>query len=360
MPLYMDIHSVDSSTFSVEDVVKAHLEDLAVQKKFGVTQLKYWVNEEARTIFCLMKGPDKESCHQVHAQSHGQTACNIIEVSDNEYNLFMGAGTDINDLAHTPKGDLDTGYRTIMLANFITLSGNKSGYTDKVYQLFKLHHGIPVLQPGSELMVSFVYASDAIACADAIKKFLDKISGKVEYNFVIVSGKPVDEHGDTMFENTKMKARSLAMLGLSKRMYLDKETQTLFEKERHSKKEKQVHFKIVDNEDMKLAIELSEILNEKLVQSDFNSKDLTGMMLMSKSQAYRKIKSLTGIAPHQLIQEAKLQKALFNISSSRTIAEVAYDCGFDSPAYFARTFKKRFGQLPSDIVKLAVTEFAVP
>jgi hypothetical protein len=29
MPLYMDIHTVDSDEFSAEDVVKAHMEDLA-------------------------------------------------------------------------------------------------------------------------------------------------------------------------------------------------------------------------------------------------------------------------------------------------------------------------------------------
>ena len=52
MPLYMDIHNVDSDDFSVEDVVKAHMEDLAIQDKFGVKQIKYWVNEEAKTIFC--------------------------------------------------------------------------------------------------------------------------------------------------------------------------------------------------------------------------------------------------------------------------------------------------------------------
>ena len=124
MPLYMDIHTVDSDDFSAEDVVKAHMEDLAIQDKFGVKQLKYWVNEQAKTIFCLMEGPDKDACNQVHLQSHGNTACNIIEVADNEYNLFMGQGTNINDLATTDSGDLDPGYRTVLLTNIINFSQN--------------------------------------------------------------------------------------------------------------------------------------------------------------------------------------------------------------------------------------------
>ncbi|MEX2437425.1 MAG: nickel-binding protein [Candidatus Paceibacterota bacterium] len=346
----MDIHTVNSDTFSVEDVVKAHMEDLAVQEKFSVTQLKYWVNEEAKTIFCLMKGPDKEACHQVHAQSHGQTACNIIEVSDNEYNLFMGMGTDINDLAHTQSGDLDTGYRTIMLANIVYLFGNESHNIDKVYPFINQYNGVPVLQPGSELISSFVYASDAIKCTKAIKKSLGSMQKKVEYNFAIVSGKPVDEQGDTFFEKTKIKARSLGMLGLSNKIYLDKEAQRLSEKEVHSQKEEPENFTIVRDEDMKLIIELSEILVDKLIDSDFNSKDLITLLGISKSQVYRKIKLLTDMAPNQLLQEARLQKALLSLTSSQTIAEIAYESGFNSPSYFTRAFKKRFGILPTDFV----------
>ena len=99
MPLYMDIHTVGAEPFSIEDVVKAHMEDLAIQEKFGVTQIKYWVNEETQTIFCLMRGPDKESCHLVHKESHGNTACNIIEVSDNEYNLYIWCNVPSVDYA---------------------------------------------------------------------------------------------------------------------------------------------------------------------------------------------------------------------------------------------------------------------
>ena len=101
MPLYMDIHKVDSDVFTVEDVVKAHMKDLAIQAKFGVIQIKYWVNVKAKTLFCLMEGPNKEACNLVHKESHGNTAYNIIEVFDDEYNLFLGTGKSVNDLAHT-------------------------------------------------------------------------------------------------------------------------------------------------------------------------------------------------------------------------------------------------------------------
>jgi len=35
----MDIHTIDSDKFSAEDVVKAYMEDLAIQDQFVVKQL---------------------------------------------------------------------------------------------------------------------------------------------------------------------------------------------------------------------------------------------------------------------------------------------------------------------------------
>ena len=56
MPLYMDIHTVDASSFSVEEVVKAHMEDLKVQERFGVNQIKYWCT--ACTAWFPVKQPN--------------------------------------------------------------------------------------------------------------------------------------------------------------------------------------------------------------------------------------------------------------------------------------------------------------
>ena len=139
MPLYMDIHTVDSDDFSVEDVVKAHMEDLAIQERFGVIQIKYWVNVDAKTLFCLMEGPNKEACNEVHKESHGNTACNIIEVSDDEFNLFLGEGKNVNDLAHTNSGEIDTGYRTILLLSIADLTGKYGHYVNEINRIIDQH-----------------------------------------------------------------------------------------------------------------------------------------------------------------------------------------------------------------------------
>ncbi|MEN8250777.1 MAG: nickel-binding protein [Bacteroidota bacterium] len=350
MPLYMDIHTVDSDTFSVEDVVKAHMEDLAIQEQFDVIQLKYWVNVEAKTLFCLMEGPNREACNQVHKQSHGNTACNIIEVSDNEFNLFMGEGTDVNDLAQTNSGELDTGYRTIMLTNIVCFLEQKSSYLEEIHEIIIKNNGVIIPEPDNQIMVSFIYATDAISCAASIKKILGSKKDAIEFNLAVVSGRPVDEEGDNFFEETKLKVNILCSLGLSRKMYLDSATNLLSDKESPERKEDQPgDFTLVKDEDLKLLMELSETINSNFNRSGFKSEDLTALLGLSKSQAYRKIKFLTGMAPNQLIQEFRLQKAISHImKSKKTMAEIAYESGFNSPTYFTRVFKKRFGISPTD------------
>ena len=351
MPLYMDIHTVDSDEFSAEDVVKAHMEDLAVQDKFGVKQLKYWVNENARTIFCLMEGPNKDACNQVHLESHGNTACNIIEVTDNEYNLFMGQGIDVDDLAKTNSGELDPGYRTILLTNIVCFSQNSNGYFGKIKDLVIEHNGVIAREPTNQIMVTFMYATDAISCASSIMEILTSTSTKLEFNLAVVSGNPVDEKGTKFFEKTKSKINSLCSLGLNKKLYLDKETIALSEKELQEQKEKKTNFTIVNNDDIAFSLILYNTIKTHFTRSDFNSEKLFSEIGMSKSQASRKIKSLTGQAPNQLIQESRLQGALGKMSQSqKTIAEIAYESGFNSPTYFTRVFRKRFGISPTEFI----------
>ncbi|MTI89445.1 MAG: DUF4242 domain-containing protein [Balneolaceae bacterium] len=353
MPLYMDIHTVDSDTFSVEDVVKAHMEDLAIQERFGVTQLKYWVNVDAKTLFCLMRGPNKEACNEVHKQSHGNTACNIIEVSDDEFNLFLGQGTHINDLAQTFSGEIDTGYRTILSITVFDLTRRHKYHTNKVYKIIEQYEGIVVLQPSDDLMASFIYASNAMQCALTISKYLHSISDNVEFTLALSSGRPVDEAGDHLFEETKKKILYLCAASLKNTMSLDFETQILSEKERTSPVEPQNAFKIIRDEDFIFLFRLFDVFEESLYDPGFKSKDLYNLLGLSKSQAYRKLKLLTGMAPNQLIRELRLRQSLKKIKKGNpTISEIAFDLGFNSPTYFTKVFRKRFGISPTSFAKI--------
>lgn len=353
MPLYMDIHKVETDAFTVEDVVKAHMKDLAIQEKFGVVQVKYWVNTETKMIFCLMKGPSKEACNQVHVESHGNTACNIIEVSDDEYNLYLGAGKSVDDLAHTNEGGIDTGYRTLLLLSLVDLTGKYSHMYYEVKQLIEKYKGLPIIQPEEDIMASFIYASDAILCAIAINELLKPIKDNLEFVITLVSGKPVDEFGNDLFEETNNKAKYLQAIGLKEIMFIDTETMALSLKEPISPKIRQEEFKSINEQDFKFLFQLFEIFNDKLFEPDFKCEELYSLIGLSKSKTYRKIKLLTKIAPNQLIQELRLRKSLKYLKqNSKTISEISYDLGFNNPTYFTRIFRKRFSITPSNFAQI--------
>ena len=81
MPLYMDVHrNVDGLT--AEAVAGAHARDLETQNKYGVNYLKYWFNEDAGLVHCLVEAPSKEAAATVHREAHGLVADEIHEVSE--------------------------------------------------------------------------------------------------------------------------------------------------------------------------------------------------------------------------------------------------------------------------------------
>jgi hypothetical protein len=81
MPLFMDTHNIEGGV-SAGDAAAAHQADLATQAGYGVRYLRYWVDEEAGKIFCLVEAPDAEAANTVHQQAHGLVADEIYLVSE--------------------------------------------------------------------------------------------------------------------------------------------------------------------------------------------------------------------------------------------------------------------------------------
>ncbi len=81
MSLFMDVHSIEGGV-SVSDVAGAHMKDLETQQKYGVSYLRYWVNEEAGKIFCLVEADNADDANTVHREAHGLVADEIYPVSE--------------------------------------------------------------------------------------------------------------------------------------------------------------------------------------------------------------------------------------------------------------------------------------
>ena len=81
MPLFMDIHTLEGGV-SAADVAGAHQKDLETQGKYGVSYLRYWVDEDAGKIFCLVEAESAEDANTVHREAHGLVADEIYPVGE--------------------------------------------------------------------------------------------------------------------------------------------------------------------------------------------------------------------------------------------------------------------------------------
>jgi hypothetical protein len=77
----MDVHNIDGG-LEISDVAKAHEADLATQGAHDVQYLRYWVDEAAGKIFCLVDAPSAEAAHTVHREAHGLVAQEIYRVAE--------------------------------------------------------------------------------------------------------------------------------------------------------------------------------------------------------------------------------------------------------------------------------------
>jgi len=82
MPLFMDVHEHLPEGATAADVADAHSADLRVQDDHDVDYLKYWVDDAAGKLFCLVEAPDAESAARVHREAHGLVADRIFPVKE--------------------------------------------------------------------------------------------------------------------------------------------------------------------------------------------------------------------------------------------------------------------------------------
>lgn len=82
MPLFMDVHEKLPPGTKAKDVAGAHAADVKTQDRYGVKYLRYWVDENAGKVFCLVDAPDADAAAKVHKEAHGLVADRIYPVSE--------------------------------------------------------------------------------------------------------------------------------------------------------------------------------------------------------------------------------------------------------------------------------------
>jgi hypothetical protein len=82
--LYLDVHQLGAGNVKAADVAAAHQKDLAVQSKYGVNLINYWVNEKEGVIMCLAEAPDANALINTHKEAHGLIPNYVEEVKQGQ------------------------------------------------------------------------------------------------------------------------------------------------------------------------------------------------------------------------------------------------------------------------------------
>ncbi|MBI3750189.1 MAG: DUF4242 domain-containing protein [Chloroflexi bacterium] len=81
MPLFLDEHDLHGPA-DLDELARAHQRDLFVQGRHGVTFQRYWVDEAAGKVFCLVEAPNAEAVARAHAEANGSPGDRIHAVTE--------------------------------------------------------------------------------------------------------------------------------------------------------------------------------------------------------------------------------------------------------------------------------------
>jgi AraC-like DNA-binding protein len=353
----MDRHDMPEE-IKAERVAQMHQEDLKVEHLFGCKGITYWCDEKRKTAFCLIQAPDQKAIEDMHLHAHGDVPHKIIEVDPGIVESFLGRIEDPKNIKNTTLNIIeDPAFRTLMAVKIekAMLKNIKDELNNEVQRInqslgntITKYKGRPVKQKDDSILASFDSVTNAVLCTQESQSLFDNTTHAfaLKIKIGLSAGVPVTEKS-SIFEDTVKMSKYLSEITQGQ-ITITSEVKDLFESENfNSTIDKSIG--VIDSNTEKFLRSLMDYFEKEWNNPALNVEKLSVGLGLSKSQANRKLRSLTAKSPNQFIQEIRLQKSIAAIKlNDKTISEIAYDSGFASPTYFSRAFKKRFGISPKE------------
>lgn len=104
----------------------------------------------------------------------------------------------------------------------------------------------------------------------------------------------------------------------------------------------------VESGDEKFLRSAVDYIERNIANPDLSVEELSRQMNMSRVSLYKKLLLLTGKSPVEFIRSIRLKKAAGLMANSQmTISQISYEVGFNTPKYFAKSFREEYNMLPS-------------
>lgn len=361
MPIFMDRHDV-SKEVTAEHVAQLHHADLKIQHKFNCKGLTYWFDGERKTAFCLIEAPNKESLQAMHTNAHGEIPNRIIEVDPSLVESFLGRIEDPKKSKNVELNIInDPAFRTILIAkikpvslkNFRreTIVPRLKDYNSSIEEIIRRHNGNIYSHKFNHFLASFNSVTKGVLCSLGIRARFQKVlmeneNPDLKLTIGVSAGVPVTEK-EGFFEDAIRTAERLCQVDKSQ-ISISSEVRELYESENlnNAIDDKYIRaFSPLDEDFLNLFIEYTE---REWTNTTINAEKISKNLGFSKSQLYRKVTSVTGKSPNRFLRDYRLEKALDLMDKKKDhINKIAFDTGFNSPAYFSKCFQESFGVLPS-------------
>lgn len=92
-----------------------------------------------------------------------------------------------------------------------------------------------------------------------------------------------------------------------------------------------------------------QVIETNMDDSDFNIDTIASEIGLSRSAFFKKLKSLTGLAPVDFVKEIRLNKSVELIKNTDlSVSEIAFSVGFKDSSYYSKCFRKKYNQTPRE------------
>jgi AraC-like DNA-binding protein len=240
--------------------------------------------------------------------------------------------------------------KTLRLTEKDNLQAVITGFKTTIESITTQYNGRIVRHEANTFLSSFDSVTEAVHCGIAVMNvYHNAKTPDLELKIGISAGTPVTER-DSIFEDTIKSADYLSDVAKGN-FSVTRVVKDLFEGENQNKPLANKNINVLNSVEEDFIRQLMGYTGKIWSQTKINVGDFEENLGFSKSKLYRTMMDLVGKSPNIFLRDYRLSKALDLLQKQNSnISEIAYETGFNSPAYFSKCFHKKYGILPSSFI----------